>query len=274
MPWIAKSGKSYQLCLLDTNAISDILKNKNSEGKHFVERFPPTDYTPCFSFYNLIELRRSKDVYRKFLSFFSIYPIFLLKIQSMIFIEEILKYDNDQDISILLNSFSPTGKDDSYNLKSFIDNLFRNLELKELESSWRDFEHNTLDSWISNKKNFIPKSNIPNSTDAEEYIEQSGLQTLMRLDMDWCKNKIENKEVLDINKFASVKMQLYSLYYRLYDPSWKPAPGEVTDLLIISAVPYVDVYITEKFQANIISKINKKVYNLNNVEIKRIRDLL
>ena len=92
--------------------------------------------------------------------------------------------------------------------------------------------------------------------------------------MDWCKNKIENKEVLDINKFASVKMQLYSLYYRLYDPSWKPAPGEVTDLLIISAVPYVDVYITEKFQANIISKINKKVYNLNNVEIKRIRDLL
>ncbi len=270
MPWIAKSGKSYQLCLLDTNAISEILINKNYEGKHFIERFPPTAYVPCFSIYNLIELRRSRDVYQNFLSFFSIYPIFLLKTQFMIFKDEILKYDNDQDISILLNAFSPTGKD---NLKSFIDNLFKNLEFKELESSWRDFEHETLNSWDSSRNNFIPHSNIPNSTDAEEYIEQSGLQTLIRLDMAWCKNKIDNKEVPNIDKFASVKMQLYSLYYRLYDLSWKAAPGEVTDLLIISAVPYVDVYITEKFQANIISKIKRKVYNLDSVEIKRIRDL-
>ena len=164
MPWIAKSGKSYQLCLLDTNAISEILKNKNYEGKHFIERFPPTDFAPCFSFYNLIELRRSKDVYTKFLSFFSIYPIFLLKIQSMIFKEEILRYDTNQDINVLLNAFSPTGINDSYNLKSFIDTLFLNSELKELESSWRDFEHETLDSWISSKKNFIPKSNIPNDS--------------------------------------------------------------------------------------------------------------
>ncbi len=259
--------------MLDTNAISEILKNKNFEVKHFIEKFPPSEYAPCFSFYNLIEVRRSKDVYQNFLSFFSIYPIFLLKTQSMIFNEEILKYNNNQDINILFNAFSPKGENDSYNLKLFIDTLFMNSELKNIETSWRDFEQETLDFWISSKMNFNPISNIPNSKDAEEYIEQAGLQTLIRLDMDWCKNKIENKEVPDIDKFSSVKIQLYSLYYRLYEPSWKPAPGEVTDLLIISVVPYVDVYITEKFQANIIQKIRKKVHNLEKVAIKKIRDL-
>lgn len=273
MPWIAQSGKSYNLCLLDTNAISEILKNNELEGKNFIERFPPTDFAPCFSFYNLIELRRSKNIYQKFLTFFSDYPVFLVKIQSMIFNDEILNYNNDLDVNVLFNAFTPSGENDSYNLRQFIDTLFMNPELKSLESSWRTFEQETLDSWILSKSNYSPNSNHPNAIAAEEYIEQAGLQTLIRLNMDWCKEKIEKKVVPDINKFPSVKVQLYSLYYRLYDPSWKPAPGEVTDILLVSAVPYIDVYITEKLQANILSKIKNKVYGLDKVAIKRIRDL-
>jgi len=273
MPWTSESGNSYNLCLLDTNAISEILKNPLVEGKGFIKCFPPSMHVPCFTIYNLIELRRSDDVYKKFLSFFSIYPIFLIKTQSMILKEEIKAYDSENEISVLFNAFTPLGKNDSYNLEEFIDSLFLNSELSKLESTWRSFENETLKSWISNKGNFEVTSKDPNSIDAEKYIEQAGLQTLIGMEMDWCKDKIGHKIVPDINKFPSIKIMLYSLYYRLYDQSWKVTPGEVTDILITSVVPYVDVYITEKFQANIASKIKKKVYNLEKVSIKRIRDI-
>lgn len=273
MTWTSLSGNVFKLCLLDTNAISEILKNKQSEGKNFILKFPPSSCVPCFSFYNLIELRRSDDIYRKFISFFSVYPIFLVKPQSMVIKEEIKNFGALDDICVLLNAFTPMGEDNSYQLKMFIDELFSNPEIKTLETSWRTHEVEILNSWISNKCNFNCSSPWPNSIDAEKYLEQAGLQTLIKLGMDWCKDKIERNEIPDINKFPSVKIMLYSLYYRLYDPSWKAAPGEVIDILMTSVVPYIDIYITEKFQANIISKIRKKVYNLDRVSVKRIRDL-
>ncbi len=79
MPWKAKSETEYNLCLLDTNAISEILKNPKVEGKGYFEKFSPSTHVPCFTIYNLIELRRNQNVYQKFLDFFSLYPIFLIK---------------------------------------------------------------------------------------------------------------------------------------------------------------------------------------------------
>ena len=274
MPWTARSEKTYKLCLLDTNAISEIVKNKSLEGKHFIERFPPTDFVPCFSPYNLIEIRRNNEVYRSFIEFFSVYPSFLVKPSPIIFGDEILAYDDEsKDVSVLLNAFTVLGQNDSYNFRKVVDNWLSTQEMKELESGWRDFEEETLNTWLSRKSFFTPKYNIPNSKDAEKYIDQAGLQTLIQMNRDWSRYKIENKEIPKINKFPSVKIQLYSLYYRLYDPHWKSSPGEVTDILLATAIPYVDVYITEKFQANILSKIKNKVKGLDKVDIKRIRDL-
>ena len=138
MSWTSKSGNRYYLCLLDTNAISDILKNENEESNTFIERFPPTDFVPCFSFYNIIELRRKRSIYNKFLDFFSIYPIFFIKSQSMIFTEELNVYDSNSNINILFNAFSPLEKNDSYDLRIFIETLFLNSELKALELNHLD----------------------------------------------------------------------------------------------------------------------------------------
>ncbi len=273
MPWKAKSGKEYKLCLLDTNAISEILKNPKVEGRGYIEKFPPSTHVPCFTIYNFIELRRNQRVYQKFLNFFSHYPIFLTKTQSMILNEEIRVYNSNDDIIIQFNAFTPLGKDDSYNLRLFIEKVFENEQIRELETSWRKNETETLNNWIATKNNFIPSNKYPNTNDAEKYIEQAGLPTLMRLEMNWCKRMIEKKMVPDIDKFHSVKIMLYSLYYRLYDPSWKAKPSEVTDISIISTAPYVDTFVTEKFQVNIMKKIKNKVKNLNKLEIKRIRDI-
>jgi len=273
MPWKAESGKEYLLCLLDTNAISEILKNTKLEGKNFFERYPPTSIAPCFTIYNLIELRRNQIVYEKFLIVFSIYPIFLLKTQKMIVDAEIENYDRKEEVSSLYNAFSYFGKSESYNLESFIDKYFQDPDAKEMEKTWRANEADTLAVWLAGKQNFSPNENYPNTKDAERYMEEAAVQTIINQNMEWAGSIIKSGQILDIDRLPSIKMMLYSLYYRLYDPSWKPMPSEVTDISIIAATPYVDIFITEKFQANIMDKIKSKVKNLDVLEVKRIRDL-
>jgi len=273
MPWKARSGKEYSLCLLDTNAISEILKNPNNEGKGFIEKFPPLSFVPCFTIYNVIELRRITKLYEKFLDFFSIYPIFIVKPQSMILDQEIVNYGKNSKVSILLNAFSKKGDNPSYNIIIFFDKLFNNTQIKKIESSWRYEEHETLNNWLSMKENFSVSSSYPNLEDAEEYMNEAGLQTLINLKPDWCGSIIKNGSIPNIDNFPSLKISLYSLYYRLYNPSWIAKPGEVTDIQIISAVPYVDNFITEKFQANIITKIKNRVKYLDLLSVKRLKDI-
>ena len=79
MPITLPNGSNYKLCLLDTNALSEIVKHPNNEGRGFIERFPPSEFVPCLTVYNLIELRRQSDVLRKFIKFFDVYPSFIAK---------------------------------------------------------------------------------------------------------------------------------------------------------------------------------------------------
>ncbi|MDA3884703.1 MAG: DUF3795 domain-containing protein [Candidatus Delongbacteria bacterium] len=273
MPWVAKSGNKYNLCMLDTNALSEILKYPLVEGKGFRDSFPPDSYAPCFSVYSLIELRRNEDVYNRFIDFFSIYPIFMLKPKSLILEEEKIMYGTDEAISVLFNAFSLQGVCDSYNLKLYLDSMFAQKSIIDLELSWREDEKKTLNDWFKNRDNFIPSKEYPNSFDAEKYMKDAGLQSLIFLQQDWCKQMIDSNKIPNIDRFPSLKTILYSFYYRLYDPAWKPAGSDVVDLAIISAAPYVDIFITEKFQANIFNKIKNKVKNLNKLDVKLIKDL-
>ena len=128
MPWTAQSGNTYQLVLLDTNALSDIVKNKKNEGLEFVTKFNACCYAPCFTIYSLIEIRRNEEAYKSFLKFFSVYPILMLKSHSVILEDEMAAYDTDKNVSALLKDFSPYGKNQSYDLRHFIDYHFRKPE--------------------------------------------------------------------------------------------------------------------------------------------------
>ena len=79
MPWTSPSGNEYQLILLDTNALSEIIKHPLNEGRVFIEKCSPKDHAPCLTIYNLIELRRKSKLFKEYVEFFSLYPSFLLK---------------------------------------------------------------------------------------------------------------------------------------------------------------------------------------------------
>jgi hypothetical protein len=273
MTWTAQSGKIYNLCLLDTNVISEILKYPKNEGRGFLDKFPPINHAPCFTIYNILEIKRNSDVFNKFMNFFSIYPCFLLKPYQLIIEDEKEFYKNKNQISPLFNAFTSFGSKDTFNLKIFINKLFKLNEFRLIENDWRNNEKETLESWLKNKSNFIPTNKAPNSYDAERYIKEAGLQTLIINEPKWSKECINNNLLPDINYFPSIKTILYSIYYRLYDESWKPKPGEITDVMIMSIAPYVDSIITEKFQYNIFMKICNKVKYLDKVNFYKIKDI-
>jgi len=273
MPWTANSGNTYNLCLLDTNALSEIIKYPKVEGRGFVERFGPSSFVPCFSVYNLIELRRKQSLFDEFVAFFAKYPCILLKPQPMILNEEKRSHVNMSIVSLLMHAFSPLGHNSSYDLRLPIDKLFSREEFAKLEQNWSNEESATLLIWLAQKSNFKPKCSVPNAADADDYVMEAGIQSLLASDLQWAQTEINAGRIPNINNFPSLKVMLYSQYYRLHDPHWEPKSQEVADVLIMSAAPYMDVVVTEAFQAEILKKIRKKVVGLEKLQIATLKDI-
>ncbi len=273
MPWVAENGTQYNLCLLDTNIISEIVKNKRGELRGFLDEFPPATHIICITIYSLIELRRNSEVFEKFLDVFSVIPFFILKPFYQMFENERDLYDAIEFPQPILTAITMANQDPRLHLRNLIQELFTNEEIIKVEKGWRTDESSVLNNWISQIDNFKPSSDVANAGDADRYVEEASLQTIMRLDIDWAKKKVEAEEFIDTRKFPSVIAMLYSQYYRLYDPYWKARPQEITDISIIGVAPYVDVVITEFFQAEILKKIKSRVNGMSNLRIATLRDI-
>ena len=273
MPWTASSGNTYRLCLLDTNAISEIIKNPRNEGMGFVKKFGPDGHVPCITIYSIIELRRKKDLFQQYIEFFSNYPSFLIKPIEMLFREEQKSINGSQSVNALMHAFSPLGQDNSYALNNFINQIFDDPVIESYEKNWRANEYNILEIWDKNKVNFSPTRSEANAQDAERFVDEAGLQFLIGHFPKWTKIELNAGRVPRVADFPSLQVSLYSIYYRMFDANWKQQPQEVTDLRIIAAAPYVDVIITEKFQAEILRKIKSRVPTIQNLKITKLKDI-
>ncbi|MHA1228442.1 MAG: hypothetical protein ACTSPV_17060 [Candidatus Hodarchaeales archaeon] len=271
MPWTAKNDNVYKYCLLDTNIISEIVKNPLAEGKVFLEKFPADTYIPCISAYSLVELRKNQSVFSAFMDQFSEVLFFVTKPFTEILAEEFKTYVVPNEIQPVQLAVIPNYP--QVNLERLIEEIFSDEEVIETENHWQENNLSVLSSWTGRLENYQQESPTANSKDADRYWEEAGLQTLMFLNPAWAKEKVEEGHLIDANHFSSVKAMLYSQYYRLYDPHWEPRPQEVTDIQIIAVSPYVDAVITEKFQAEILKKIKTKIYGMENLEIATLRNL-
>ncbi len=273
MPWTSPTGNTYKLCLLDTNAISEIVKHPSREGRGFIIKYPPSSYAPCLTIYNLIELRRNQNVFNQYVNFFSIYPHFLLKPFLFILEEEVEARGNLSPSAVIMNAFSPLGPNPSYQLRRFVKLIFGDPTIRQIEQNWRQQEDDILREWIKNKNNFIPSGKTANARDADRYVKDAAIETLIRLFPQWVKQELDANRVPDINQFPSLQVMLYSQYYRIFDSARRPSPQDVTDIEIMSAVPYMDVVITEKFQADVLRKIKPKIAKMTDLEIATLRDI-
>jgi len=273
MPWTAPSGNVYNLCLLDTNALSEILKNHNGEAIGFLEKYPPGSTAPCMTVYNYIELRRHPDLFEEYLKTFSIFSNFLLKPHRLIVTEEVNKSDSESPISVIIRAFSPLGPEETHGLRSFVDRLFEMPDISKFERNWREEEKMGIRFWLKRKSSFKASRPTANAVDAERYLKEMVLDYLRSDRLFSVSAKIASLDTINLDNYPSIRTILYSEYYRIFEPNWKPRPQEVTDTYIIAAAPYVDMIITERYQAEILKKIRNRVAGLDKLDVATLRDI-
>lgn len=290
---ILLNGNRYQLCLLDTNVISEIVKNKNNMARNFIKNIVlDENYVPCFCIESILEIRKKAEVYDKFLEIFSVIPIFLLKQYGSLINQEISGCISNSK-SILLNSFSVLGKDKSSDIKYFFQSMFDDPEFIEIESNWRKQIQDYKNKWAKNKRDlqkvflnpdrneqfisrlsteygYFPKNFLKyyNLSTAKHYVNIAGKDVIQET-----LNLPDKRYLPDIDNFPMLKTSLFLQYFHLFDPSREIKLNDIVDIIIVSPAPMCEMVITDKNQASILSKIKNEIPGLQSTSIMTIKNL-
>lgn len=275
MPWTSDSGRTYQLALFDTNALSAIGKHPEAEGAGFRRLLASGRVAPCITPYNLVELHRATELFADFLGLFGQVPIFLTKPWELLLDDEIRAQEARQALSPILQAFTPDGPDDSYDLPQLVRRVFADPEIQEVIRKG-DYEVSAtviLDAWKANAANFEPRNRVANARDADVFVQEAGIQTLISIRADWTASQIHKGSVPSIRDFPSLMVMLYSIYWRIWDPAWRGEAADVMDVRIAALAPYADLFFTETYQAEVLSKARKRVPGLERLRVHRLKDL-
>lgn len=266
--------RSYKLALLDTNIVSEILKNPKTIGKDFLQFILSGSVAPCISIWTILEIRRIQAIYDSFLDFFSVFPFFLTRTPLHVFEDEMKQYPNCHQVEPIQFSFSLLNKDKNAHLRNFMNNLFDDDDVKNSEQLWNgEWRNQVLQSILSLKPNFKPQGKYYTATDAIRFIQKGVTQYVTAQNPAWAKKIIDQSKWIDVNAFPSVKMAFYTVFYRFYAENRKPEPQDIFDILITNVTPYMDVIITENFQAEILKKVKRRDPFLKNLEILTMKSL-
>ena len=173
-------GKNeYKLILLDTNALREIVTNENYSGKGFLSKFFAEQrlYAPCFSIYNAVELMPYKDIYEKFLDFFSTIPCLMFFPIKLIIQEE---------------------------YQSFFQGI-ETSSLKSIATTWESQRN------IASKQ--IAKLALPENMIDEKYYRFVEKETIIKDLINW---GIEPNRDIDLEKFPSIRIMEYSQFNRIH----------------------------------------------------------
>ncbi len=262
MPWQAPSGSIYKMVLWDTNILSEMTKRPHEEARWYIDTYSPAEYSPCITFYNLIELHRAAALFNDFVTLFCNYPLVLLHPHRILVTQAVLEGETFDYRNIVALAFIPGTSD----LKETLQEWFCEPWVIELEKNWRSEEQSLLDTWRNNRKKYWSSmTRSANSEDADIYIRKSAPAALAAYDLHESSGEIDD--------FPGLKMSLYSQYYRIFNPLRQMSLQDVTDVKISAAAPFMDVVITERFQADLYRKVKDKVQRMSNMKIVTLKDL-
>ncbi len=270
-----KVGKNtYKTLQLDTNALSNLLKEDDSILNNLLKKFPPDKYVFCYSPFSILEIRRKETLTNRFCKLFSIYPSFFLKGYEQIRSEEISNYNESKEISEIL--FSPLDirrkKGQFFPEPEQIKEILYHPNLEKVFNKWENDKEDILKGMLSLKKNFQPKNDKYTKKEIEYFIKEATIQQLMMYDPKFVKSKILSKRSIDLSKFPSFKIMSFTVFYKFYADQRNPQISDVFDILIGANVPYVDAFITEKHFYDTLIKIKKIDSFIDKKEIFKINE--
>lgn len=100
------NGNTYRICLLDTNALSELRLNFADWFSYLENHYPEPPIVISVSVFTLMELQARTELFDKYLDIFSVLPSAVLDGHESIFAKEVENYRNDSEINPIV--FAPS----------------------------------------------------------------------------------------------------------------------------------------------------------------------
>lgn len=264
---------SYRLVGLDTNVVGEILRDSDGARRGFLSLFADGSHIPCFTVYSNFELRRRTEIYEQFVEFFDVYPCMLLKNEEQLFDDELADYPSPTDVDPALLGFSQLNTERGTNLKNVMAIAFQNPDTLRREREWPKLQQELLDKWIAMTPNYRPKGKHFIPPDGIQFVKQVTQGQIAERAPDWVRQARDRGESISHKAFPSLRMTAWTVFFRLYLADRRPEPQDVFDVLISTPAPYLDVVITENFQAEIYRQVRKLDPSLVPADVYTLKDL-
>jgi hypothetical protein len=263
----------YPLCLLDTMAISEMVKRPEGALRHFYEWAMASKpcFVPCFSPFTLIELRRKPALFDKFIEQFHPLPCVLLKGYEWLLEDEILAYPNPSKIDPCALAFTPMG--DSGNLLRNLPSVLKTPAIVKQERQWNGSGWEIVNGMRSLVPNFPPDGAKYKREQIRLFIEVAGFSQLALRNKAFARRTLDRDEAVQIDAFPSLKASLYTTFYKFYvDTTRKPSESDAFDIIIAAGLPYVEAVITERHQVEVLRKTKRHDSFINELRVFTLRD--
>jgi hypothetical protein len=271
---LAVGDTNYPLCLLDTMAVSEMVKHPEGAFRHFYEWATNSTpcFIPCFSPFTLIELRRSPNLFKRFIQQFHPLPCVLLKGYEWLLQDEIEAYPDPRTIDPCALAFTPLGGEG--NLLKNLPVIMQSPALVKQERQWNAGREEIVDGMISLVPNFPPDGDKYTAAQLNDFIFLAGLQQLALRADGFFKRTLDAGSTVELDAFPSLKASLYTVFHKFYvDRDRKSSDSDAFDIIIAASVPYVEAIITENHQAEVLRKTKRRDDFIEGLQVFRLRDI-
>jgi hypothetical protein len=265
----------YPLCLLDTMAVSEMVKRPQAAFRHFLEWSMDVQpqFVPCFTVYTLIELRRKPDLFEKFIEQFHPFPCVLLKGYAQLLDEEVSAYPDPAGIDPCSVAFTPLGGEG--NLLSNLPGILDLPEHVKQEREWNEAGPEIVEGMGSVVENYPPAGTTYTPGEVRHFVWLASFSQLVLHGYAAFVERVHDREgePVDMDALPSLKAMTYTVFHKFYaDPTRKALDSDAFDVLISAALPYVEAVITENHLAEALRKTTRRDGFLNRVQVFGLRD--
>ena len=230
-------------------------------------------FVPCFSLFSILEMRRRVDVYERFKEVFRVFPCILVKSHEQLLDDEVRSYPDPSGIDPTLLGFSMLGGE-GMDLVRVLDTAFENEFFRGQENYWNDGAQDIVEGIASLVANFPPDGETYRRAEVRHFVELASLSQVVMRQGDFAKQMVEVKnQQVNVSAFPSVKATAYAVWHKFYtDRNRKWTRSDAFDIIIASAIPYVDAVITESHLAESLRKTKRLDDFIEHLTIHTLRD--
>ena len=264
---------NYPLCLLDTMAVSDLVKRPDEALPNYYEWAMSADpgFIPCFTIYALMELRRRPELFAQFIERFRHLPCVLLKGYAHLLEEEVAAHPHPAGIDLVLShSHHSAVRGIS---SRFFRNCWRLLKTLRGSSIGTSRDPRSSPAWLEMVRNYPPDGQAYTRDEVRHFVWQASFEQLVHHVPEFVRPSAEAGESVDVAAFRTFTAMSYAVFYRFYaDANRKPSQSDAFDVLIAAALGYVEAFITEAHLAEALSKTKRHDGFLNDLQVFTLRD--